>query len=86
MSLKMNNSLLDELNYNLNFELDKLHYVPYEDVIILTYDLEKLNLDEVKCIFDYLKNFFPNNKVIGIPKNTALRAQDKESLLQWLKE
>ena len=51
------------------------------DILIVRYNLDKIDPDEVKVIYDYIADIFPYNKIIAIPNDTTLTKFDKEELI-----
>lgn len=60
----------------LNTKVEKLNPHPTE-TITLFYDIENLTCEQVFDNVEYLKNKFPNNKVIAIPDKTSLKSCSK---------
>lgn len=50
------------------------------EIIVMRFDLEKLDLDEAYDIFLNLQKKFPEHKVLAIPNEVSLQTLDKEEL------
>lgn len=50
------------------------------DIIVMRFDIEKLNLDEAYDIFLDIQKKFPKHKVLAMPNGISLQFLDKEEL------
>lgn len=69
--------------YNLKAEaitLEKIKFEPNE-TLVMRYNLDKIGLNEIKGIYDYITDIFSHNKIIAIPDDTTLTKLDKEELI-----
>lgn len=85
MSIEMNNILPAELDSEVSFQLETFTYTP-SDIIVIRYKYDKISYANLNLLYNHLTLMFPNNKIMAIPSDIALGAQDKESLLKWLNE
>lgn len=60
--------------------LEKIKLEPNE-TLIMRYNLDKIGVDEIKGIYDYVADIFSHNKIIAIPDDTTLTKFDKEELI-----
>lgn len=54
------------------------------EAITLFYDMENMTYEQVFDNVEYLKNKFPNNKVIAIPDKTSLESCSKDVLENYI--
>lgn len=66
-------------NHQIISDIQKLSPHPTE-AITLFYNMENTTPEEIKNIFDCVKNNFPKNKVIAIPNKTSLESCSKDVL------
>lgn len=50
------------------------------EIIIMRFDIEKLDLDEAYNIYLDIQKKFPEHKVLAIPNGVSLQTLDKEEL------
>lgn len=50
------------------------------EVIIMRFDMEKLDLDEAYNIFLNIRKNFPKHKVLAVPNEISLQSLDKKEL------
>lgn len=60
--------------------LEKIELKPNE-TLIMRYNLDKIGLNEINEIYNYIADIFSYNKIIAIPDNTTLTKFDKEELI-----
>lgn len=60
--------------------LEKIELEPNE-TLIMRYNLDKIDPDEIMAIYNYIADIFSHNKIIAIPDDTTLTKFDKEELI-----
>lgn len=85
MSLEILHSLPGELESELDFQLQSFSYKP-TDVIVLKYKINTIPIEDLRTLYLYIKDAFPDNKVIGFPSDAELAVAQKEDLIKWLSE
>ncbi len=77
--LKSNTVFKANENHQIIRDIQKLSPHPTE-AITLFYDMENSTLEEIKNIFDSIKNNFPENKVIALPNKVSWEGCSKDVL------
>lgn len=72
-------SLVKNEKFQIISDIQKLSPHPTE-VITLFYNTENTSCEQVKNIFNSIKNNFPKNKVIAIPDRVSLESCSKDVL------
>ncbi len=70
---------LERYEDGLSTKVEKLNPHPTE-ALTLFYDIENMTCEQVFDNVEYLKNKFPNNKVVAIPDKTSLESCSKDVL------
>ena len=74
---------------NNNLQLETIH-PQKDDVILLKFDIKKIDISDVVKIFQELnqelKNHFPNNQLIAIPNDIEISFEDRQKLIKYLTE
>ena len=60
--------------------LEKMKPEPNE-ILIMKYNLDKIDIEEAKGVYDYITDIFSHNKIIVIPDDITLTRFDKEELI-----
>lgn len=66
-----------------NFQIDIKSLKP-EDIIVVTFDTEKITLAKVNDTFKYIQNEYPNNLVIGFPYGINLEPMEWQKLYDFV--
>lgn len=85
MSLETTHTLPGELESELDFQLQSFSYKP-TDVIVLQYKMNTIPMEDLRTLFHYVRDAFPDNKVIAFPSDASLSSYEKESLIKCLSE
>ena len=72
-------NLAEELIASLQDAIQIEQHKPAE-IIVMRFDLEKLDLDEAYNIFLNLQKKFPEHKVLAVPNEISLQFLDKKEL------
>lgn len=85
MQIPIEHTSLEKLD---SFDYALMKVTPYEDIIIMFYDNKSsIPLEEIHNIYKYICNQFPENKVIGLPKDiNIITTTQKDGLIKWLNE
>ena len=70
---------------NKKLKLETIH-PQKDDVILLKFDLNKINLQDVADCFKELKTHFLNNQLICMPSNIEISLEDRQKLIKYLTE
>ena len=54
------------------------------DIIVYKFDINQLTYEDVHNFYQYLVDKFPENKVIGIPKNSDIDIMDWQRLYDYV--
>lgn len=67
-----------------DYKLNALHLKP-NDVIVITFNPNKINLDDAEQIFRNIKNSLIHTPIIGVFEGVTLTTENKEDLINYLK-
>ena len=68
-----------------DLKIETIHTNP-SDVILLKFNIDKIDLNDVFTWFQELKTQFPNNQLIAIPSNIEISLEDRQRLIEYLNE
>lgn len=51
-----------------------------DDIILMRYALDKYNIEDIRAIFEHLKQSLPNRTVIALPSDITLQILTKEEI------
>lgn len=68
------------MNLKRFFSLEKIK-LESNETLIMRYNLDKIGLNEIKGVYNYIVDIFSHNKIIAIPDDTTLTKFDKEELI-----
>ena len=66
-----------------NFQIDIKSLKP-EDIIVITFDTEKITLTEAHDNFKFIQDEYPNNRVIGFPYGINLEPMEWQKLYDFV--
>lgn len=69
----------------MNYEIETLKIKP-DDVIVIKFNLGEIPVDEIHHLFLSMSEYFPNNKVVGLPNGMSITTEDAESVIKYLQE
>ena len=67
----------------MNCEIETLKVKP-DDVIVIKYNIGETSIDEINHLFLSISEYFPNNKVVGLPNNMSIITEEVESVIKYL--
>lgn len=74
----------------MKYIIDKIEKLEIKDkdtdVVVMTFDPEKLHFDEIASIYHYIDNAFPNHNFICIPKNIDFTIENIDYLIDRLQQ
>ena len=56
------------------------------DVVVMTFDPEKININEAAHIYHYIDKAFPNHNLICVPKNVEFVIENIDYLINKLQQ
>ena len=67
-----------QIKQAIGLEIEKIKTPLPDEVVIIKFDFTKIDLDTAQAIFSYIKQAFPYNQVLGIPKESELEFSPPE--------
>ena len=80
---------LNEKGYIGNFkgtELNTFSFPKDNEVVVFTFDTEIIDIDIAYQYFERIKELFPDNMVIGLPKNSEIEIRNIDKLIKDLEK
>ena len=80
---------LSEKGYIGNFKGTELNTFPFpkdNEVVVFTFDTEIIDIDIAYQYFEKIKELFPDNMVIGLPKSSEIEIRNIDKLIKDLEK
>lgn len=80
---------LNEKGYIGNFKGTELNTFPFpkdNEVVVFSFDEEIIDVETAYQFFEKIKELFPDNMVIGLPKNSEIEIKDIDKLIKDLEK
>lgn len=80
---------LSEKGYIGNFKGTELNTFPFpkdNEVVVFSFDEEIIDVETAYQFFEKIKELFPDNMVIGLPKNSEIEIKDIDKLIKDLEK
>ena len=71
------------MNKNL-IDIQKIRPLEKDDVIILTFDPDVINIEDARAYYNYIQSEFPNHKVLGVPKDITIDIKTWKTVVDYL--
>lgn len=80
---------LNEKGYIGNFKGTELNTFPFpkdNEVVVFSFDEEIIDVEIAYQFFEKIKELFPDNMVIGLPKNSEIEIRNIDKLIKDLEK
>ena len=67
-----------QIKQSIGLEIEKIKTPLPDEVVVIKFDFTKIDLDTAQAVFSDIKQAFPYNQILGIPKESELKFSPPE--------